>query len=122
MNVVAVTVVGTILAALFGLNIFILRGLKADIEAVREAAADAAAEAKETAARAHQRLDEHENRQSEVVRAIEAEMAELKGNYKDRFNQVNLNILAVKEVVLNELSELKLGLASSGVHFKTKTK
>ena len=114
---VAVIIVGTILTAMFMLNLFNLQSLRRNMESVKLDAADAVAEAKQTAADAHKRLDVHEQRQMEALAAINSEMAQLKDNYIDRFQEVNENINGVEKRLTAAISELKLGLASSGVNF-----
>lgn len=79
-------------------------------------------EAKDAARRAHARLDEHENRQSDSKSELEREIGALRGNYKDRFTEVNFNIAGVKQEVLSEINKLKIALAASVVKFDVNNK
>ncbi len=87
------TVLEVLLTALFGLNAVMLTGLLRRVSMMEA------------------NLTGHEAGQAKTMTDIDDKMSNLRGNYVDRFSDVNRNVFAVKEELLRELGEIKVAIA-----------
>lgn len=56
-------------------------------------------------------LRSHEDAQAVTMTRIDSEITNIRGNYVDRFADVNQNLFTVKEQLLAELSQIKIAIA-----------
>lgn len=61
-------------------------------------------------------LRAHEDDQAKTMTRIDSEMAGIRGNYVDRFAEVNRNVFGLKEKLLTELSDIKVAIAKLQEH------
>lgn len=87
------TILEILLTALFGLNLFVVRGFAKRAEDLEK------------------KLTEHEQDQAEAMGSVEREMNALKSNYVDRFSEVNANIFNLERKMLEAMSEINVSIA-----------
>lgn len=87
------SILEVLLTALFGLNMFMMRGFS------------------KRADQFDKRLSEHEDKQADTMLSIDREMSNLRSNYKDRFAEVNMNIFNLERKVLEAVNTINVNIA-----------